>query len=106
MLNFFNNLDETILLWIHHNHNTIFNQLMPFITDADNWAVPILFLFFFLGFKGEKRGKIALALLIISLSLTDSICAQILKPFFETNKFNPSIEECDGLILSKNGFNI
>ena len=103
MLNFFNNLDETILLWIHHNHNTILNQLMPFITNADNWAIPILFLFFFLGFKGKKRGKIALALLIISLSLTDSICAQILKPFFE--RIRPSHSSIEGLnlLVSKGG---
>ena len=103
MLNFFNNLDETILLWIHHNHNAILNQLMPFITDADNWAIPILFLFFFLGFKSEKRGKIALALLIISLSLTDSICAQILKPFFE--RIRPSHSSIEGLnlLVSKGG---
>lgn len=103
MLNFFNNLDETILLWIHHNHNTILNQLMPIITNVDNWVIPILFLFFFLGFKGKKRGKIALVLLIISLSLTDSICAQILKPFFE--RIRPSHSSIEGLnlLVSKGG---
>ena len=55
MLNFFNNLDETILLWIHHNHNTILNQLMPIITNVDNWVIPILFFIFFSDSKEKKR---------------------------------------------------
>ena len=76
---------------------------MPFITDANNWILPILFLILYLGFFKRKKGKIALCLLIISLSLNDSICAQILKPFFE--RVRPSHMSIEGLnlLVSKGG---
>ena len=90
-------IDRAVLLWVHDHHNDIFDLIMPIITDADNWALPILVLIFYLGFKGEKRGKITLVLLIFALALTDSICAQLLKPFFE--RIRPSHLDLDGLQL-------
>jgi len=96
-------IDRSALLWIHDHHNNIFNFIMPFITDANNWVLPILALIFYLGTKGEKRGKITLVLLIFALVLTDSICAQLLKPFFE--RIRPSHLGLDGLnlLVSKGG---
>ena len=96
-------IDKATLLWVHDYHNDIFDLIMPFITDADNWVLPILVLIFYLGFKGEKRGKITLVLLIFALALTDSICAQLLKPFFE--RIRPSHLDLEGLYLlvSKGG---
>ena len=90
-------IDRAVLLWVHDHHNDIFDLIMPIITDADNWVLPILVLIFYLGFKGEKRGKITLVLLIFALALTDSICAQLLKPFFE--RIRPSHLDLDGLQL-------
>ena len=84
MLQGLQNLDKTILLWVHNFlSNTALDWLMPLITEQDNWTLPILVLIFYLGFKAEKRGKITLVLLILTIILTDSICAQILKPFIE-----------------------
>ena len=45
------------------------------ISVKTNWIFPIFSLILILGFLTGKRGKIALALLVISLSLTDLICA-------------------------------
>ena len=103
MLKILNNIDRSLLVWLHENHISILNQVMPFITDADNWILPILFLILYLGFFKGKKGKIALCLLIISLSLNDSICAQILKPFFE--RVRPSHMSIEGLnlLVSKGG---
>ena len=103
MLKILDNIDRSLLVWLHENHISILNQVMPFITDADNWILPILFLILYLGFFKGKKGKIALCLLIISLSLNDSICAQILKPFFE--RVRPSHMSIEGLnlLVSKGG---
>ena len=103
MLKILDSIDRSILVWIHENHIPILNQVMPFITDADNWVLPILLLILYLGFFQGKRGKIALCLLIISLSLNDSICAQLLKPFFE--RVRPSHISIEGLnlLVSKGG---
>ena len=103
MLKILDSIDRSILVWIHENHIPILNQVMSFITDADNWVLPILLLILYLGFFQGKKGKIALCLLIISLSLNDSICAQLLKPFFE--RVRPSHISIEGLnlLVSKGG---
>ncbi len=104
MLQGLQNLDKTILLWVHNYlSNTALDWLMPLITEQDNWTLPILVLIFYLGFKTEKRGKITLVLLILTIILTDSICAQILKPFIE--RVRPSHLNLDGLnlLVSKGG---
>ena len=103
MLKILDSIDRSILVWIHENHIPILNQVMPFITDADNWVLPILLLILYLGFFQGKKGKITLCLLIISLSLNDSICAQLLKPFFE--RVRPSHISIEGLnlLVSKGG---
>ncbi len=92
------------MIWLHQNFsNTLFDMLMPFITNKNNWIIPISTLLIILGFLSEKKGKIALALLIISLSLTDSICAQILKPFFERLRPSHLSLEQLNLLVSKGG---
>ena len=103
MLKILDNIDRSLLVWLHENHISILNQVMPFITDADNWILPILFLILYLGFFKGKKGKVSLCLLIIALSLNDSICAQILKPFFE--RVRPSHMSIEGLnlLVSKGG---
>lgn len=104
MLKFISDIDQNILLWIHqYMTNPIFDLLMPFITHEENWVFPILLLLLFLGIKGGKRGKITLLLLIIALSITDSLCAQVLKPLFE--RIRPSHLNIEGinLLVSKGG---
>ncbi len=103
MLDTLDTIDKYFLLLIHNNHNKLLNQFMPFITDPANWSIPIIALIFYLGFKAGKKGKITLALIVIALSMTDSICAQILKPFFE--RLRPSYSLIDGLnlLVSKGG---
>ena len=104
MLDFFQSVDINLIKWIHqYFSNTLFDIFMPFITNKKNWTLPIILLIFLLGFFSGPRGKITLAVLIISLSFTDAICAQILKPFFE--RIRPShlnLEEVN-LLISKGG---
>ena len=104
MFDFFNSFDMNLMIWIHQNlSNTIFDKIMPFITNKNNWIIPIASLIIILCFFSGKKGKIALFILIISLSLTDAICAQILKPFFE--RLRPShlhLEQLN-LLVSKGG---
>ena len=104
MLDFLQSVDMNLIIWIHqYSSNNLFDILMPFITNKNNWTVAIIGLISILGFFSGKQGKLALAILIISLSFTDAICAQILKPFFE--RIRPShlnIEEIN-LLISKGG---
>ena len=70
MFDFFNSFDMNLMIWIHQNlSNTIFDKLMPFITNKNNWIVPIASLIIILCFFSGKKGKFALFILIISLSV-------------------------------------
>ena len=98
MISYLDALDKEILIWIHqYFSNSVFDILMPFITNEENWIFLIALLIIFLAFRLGKKGKITLGLLILSLSLTDIICAQILKPFFE--RLRPSHLNLEGLNL-------
>ena len=103
MVEIFKLFDLNILLWVHKNHNSIFDSFFPFITNKNNWIIPIILLILFALFKDNNRGKIVIGLLIITVGLTDSICAQILKPVFE--RIRPSHINLEGLnlLVSKGG---
>ena len=104
MLDFLNTIEINLLIWIQNQlSNGVFNILMPLITNEKNWLIPIFILIFKLGFQSGKKGKLSLIILIISLALTDAICAQILKPFFE--RIRPSHLNIEGfkILVSKGG---
>ena len=97
-------LDKRILIWVHQNcSNSVFDVIMPKITDQNNWIIFIALLTICLAFRLGKKGKIALSLLIISVALTDMFCAQVLKPYFE--RLRPSHVNLEGLnlLVSKGG---
>lgn len=96
-------LDHATLSFIHkYLSNPILDRFMPFITNEDNWIILILFLIIFLCTGAKKKGRITLLLLILSLSLTDIICAQYIKPFIE--RVRPSHLSLEGInLLVKKG---
>ncbi len=73
-------------LWLFHLINTgmansLFDSLMPFITEARHWFLLYLFGAFLLVRMG-KRGVFILFLLIITAVLSDQINSHILKDYF------------------------
>ena len=84
-------IDKDILFFINQTvSNSLFDFIMPIITDEHNWTIPILTLITFLLFFNKGKGKIVLAIIIISLSINDYFCASILKPYFA--RLRPSHE--------------
>jgi undecaprenyl-diphosphatase len=83
--------------------NPLFDWIMPIITNQNIWAVPIIIIIFSLLFKGGRRGRIAVAIIIISVGLADATSAQILKPFFA--RLRPSHELTEGIriLMGKGG---
>jgi len=82
MINFLIQLDHTLFQFINGAlSNPLFDLIMPFITNPNNWIIPLLgYIIFALGFD-KKRGRIAFVILIITLSVVDSVAAQIIKPW-------------------------
>ena len=62
--------------------NTVFDIIMPFVTNLDNWRIPIGIIWLVLIWKGGKKGRIAAILLIPVLTMSDYTSSSILKPVF------------------------
>jgi len=104
MIEQLNSLDKSLLYFINKGlSNPILDQIMPFITNQNNWLIPFIVLSFILLFKTGTRGKIAFTLLLLGFALTDFSASQYLKPFF--GRLRPSytlISEIN-LLVNKGG---
>jgi len=60
--------------------NSVFDFLMPILTNLDYWRIPFILLAIFLLVFGKKRGRITLLLLVIGITLSDQVCNSVLKP--------------------------
>ena len=60
--------------------NCVFDLLMPILTNLDYWRIPFLLLAISLVVFGKKRGRIAVLLLIVGITLSDQVCNSLLKP--------------------------
>ena len=77
----FKTIDFKLLIILNQKiSNSLFDLIMPIITNEDYWGIPILCLIIYLLFFNQKKGKIVLLLLIISLGINDYICGSIIKP--------------------------
>ena len=81
--------------------NALFDVVMPFVTNGRNWALPTLLLVAGMLYFGKKRERMAVVLIILSVALTDLVCAQILKPAF--NRTRPSRALPDAQVRAKTG---
>ena len=100
----FKTLDFKLFIILNQKiSNSLFDLTMPIITNEDYWGIPILCLIIYLLFFGQKKGKIVLCLLIISLGINDYICASIIKP--TVARLRPSHEflEYINLLVPKGG---
>ncbi|MCK4403771.1 MAG: phosphatase PAP2 family protein [candidate division Zixibacteria bacterium] len=60
--------------------NSVFDFFMPILTNLDYWRIPFILLAIFLLVFGEKRGRIAVLLLVLGIALSDQVCNSVLKP--------------------------
>jgi len=60
--------------------NCVFDFLMPILTNLDYWRIPFILLAIFLLVFGQKRGRIAVLLLVLGITLSDQVCNSLLKP--------------------------
>jgi undecaprenyl-diphosphatase len=63
--------------------NFVFDWFMPFITNKYHWFPVWILLAVFLVWKGGKKGRIVLLLIIPVIFLSDQISSHILKSYFE-----------------------
>lgn len=80
------NLDKQIFVLFNERiHNSLFDAILPNITNAHHYVVfwivmlPVLWL---LWAKDGRRGRTVLALLVVMLPLVNFVSSGIIKPFF------------------------
>ena len=100
----FKTLDFKLLIILNQKiSNSLFDLIMPIITNEDYWGIPILCLIIYLLFFGQKKGKIVLFLLIISLGINDYVCASIIKPTIARLRPSHEFLEYINLLVPKGG---
>ncbi len=66
--------------------NCVFDFLMPILTNLDYWRIPLILLVIFLLVFGQKKGRIAVLLLILGIALSDQVCNNVFKPLVERTR--------------------
>jgi undecaprenyl-diphosphatase len=76
-------IDNNLFFFVHQNlKNSFLDILMPIITDYGTWIWPLIIGSIALFIFGGKKGKIACAVLIITILFADNLTSYILKPLF------------------------
>ena len=74
-------LDTKLLFFINQSlANPVFDIIMPFVTNLNNWKIPILLVWILLMIKGGKKGRVVGILLILALIVSDQLSSALLKP--------------------------
>ena len=97
-------IDKNLMVFLNKTiSNSIFDILMPIITNQNFLAIIGVILIIYLGYFGEKKGRITLLVLLFAAGMSDAICAQIIKPW--VGRIRPSHEfiEYINLLVSKGG---
>ena len=104
MINTLVEIDKKLMVFLNKTiSNSIFDILMPIITNQNFLAIIGIILIIYLGFFGEKKGRITLLVLLFAAGTSDAVCAQIIKPW--VGRIRPSHEfiEYINLLVSKGG---
>ncbi len=62
--------------------NSLFDGVMPFITEETNWFITYVLFLGWLIWKGGKRGRIAVIVLLITIAIVDQLNSSVLKDIF------------------------
>ncbi len=82
-MDFLIELDITLFYFVNHSlKNALFDLIMPVITTAEYWRIPLFLGFIALAIFGGKKGKDTFFICLITLLLSDGLTNYILKPIF------------------------
>ncbi|MCK4428049.1 MAG: phosphatase PAP2 family protein [candidate division Zixibacteria bacterium] len=77
-------LDTTLFYLLNVGlQNGIFDFLMPVLTNLDYWRIPLGLMAVLLLIFGKKKGRIAVLLLVLGITLSDQVCNNLLKPLIQ-----------------------
>ncbi|GAB3308249.1 hypothetical protein GCM10027511_20020 [Hymenobacter humi] len=83
MLELLRNLDVQLLLAINRLHNPVMDAVMVTVSNRYTWFPAYALIIAGLIYLFRRRAVLLLPLLILAVTLADSITSRIFKPFFE-----------------------
>lgn len=89
MISWYLELDRHLYYLINGAHNPFVDTVMRAITTQENWYPVLGGLAVALLIWGGKRGRMAVAMLVIAVAITDQIACSVLKPLI--HRVRPSI---------------
>lgn len=83
--------------------NSFLDWFMPLVTNQDNWTIPVILFWLWLMIFQGKRGRIAAVLILIAITISDSIAAQIIKPWIGRIRPSHAIIDNINLLVPRGG---
>lgn len=80
---FFQNIDVSLFYFINKTlANPLTDKVMPFITEGNNWFLVYIVLLGWLFIKGGAKGRVAVVMVLLLVTVTDQVNSFIIKDFF------------------------
>jgi len=97
-------IDKQMMVFLNKTiSNSIFDFMMPIITNQNFLVFSGLILIGYLAYYGGKRGRITIVLLLVAASFSDAICFQVIKPWVGRIRPSHDFYEYINLLVSKGG---
>jgi undecaprenyl-diphosphatase len=81
VIHFFNDIDRAVFLFLNRDAaNPVFDVVMPFITDKNNFNVLFVLIIVGLLIFGGKKGRLAVLLGLVIVTLSDQLSSAVIKP--------------------------
>ena len=102
MLDFLNQLDTILFIFLNAKlANPVFDILMPFVTYKQTWYPVWIIAAIGLVWKGGKKGRWIVLIVILSVATADLIVNRIMKPSFMRTRPCNVVEEVHLLVEKK-----
>lgn len=83
LLKWLDHLDKVLFVLIQHDSDhSIMDKVMPVLRDPYTWIPLYIFMLYYAIRKGKSKAWSFILLSVLTVAITDSLTAQILKPLF------------------------
>ncbi len=107
VLTFLAHLDTTLFVFFNvHLANPVFDVVMPFVTNKENWYPIWLITIILLLWKGGPKGRWVVLIVLLSVATSDLTVNRILKPLFHRIRPCNVVEGAHLLLGKKTSFSM
>lgn len=97
-------IDLTVFYFINGSlSNSFFDIIMPFLTNQNNWILPLLAGILWMVTLGGKKGRIAAIILLLAFIISDVVAAQLIKPYIGRIRPSHTMVDSINLLVKKGG---